>query len=306
MHISLAGRLGSGKSTVARLLKSNHGFEVYSTGAIHREIALKRNVSTLEMNRLLTKDLSIDNEIDDAVTKISIEKKNETIVFDSRMAWKFAVNSYKVFINVDPYVAASRVMANPRGNEEVYNDIEEAKAKLIKRSKMENERFKDIYGVDNFDYANYDLVIDSTFASPDDMAAIIYENFLKCSESTDVKKNILMAPTSLYPFAWDRDIDEEALNTFSSMKEHLNSVVSIVVFDGYHFIVTGYHPVLAAIKNKESFINVELIDTEKNPFFKQEENVVATLEKSGISSVHDYESMGDFRYMSYPKHYYGG
>jgi len=185
MHISITGKLGSGKSTIANILRANHSFPIYSTGAIQREIARRHNVSTLEMNQLMAQDLSFDHTIDDAVTKISIERKDETIIFDSRMAWKFAVNSFKVFVTVDPLVAASRVMDSPRGAEEVYSDLEDAKQKLIERGRIENERFKDIYGVDNFDFSNYDLVIDSTYETPKALASLVYDKFqiYKCNKS---------------------------------------------------------------------------------------------------------------------------
>ena len=39
MHITITGRLGSGKSTVAKLIVENHGYTYYSTGNIMRELA---------------------------------------------------------------------------------------------------------------------------------------------------------------------------------------------------------------------------------------------------------------------------
>ena len=303
MHISLTGRLGSGKSTIAHVLNSVFGFQIYSTGAIHREIALKRKVSTLEMNQLMSQDLSYDHAIDDAVTKISVDRKNETIVFDSRMAWKFAVNSFKVFITVDPLVAATRVMTDSRGEEEVYTNVEEAKSKLIERGKLENERFKAIYGVDYLDYLNYNLVIDSTYAPPDEIAAIIYERYRDYCISGGEACNIMMSPTSLYPLARISDIDVGTLNKYEESKEYLHNYSSIIVFNGYHFFVEGHYRVLAAIINKEEFINVELVNTEKYPFFKNEENLISELQATGISSVYEFEEIGKFRYKSYPSFY---
>ena len=40
MKISLAGDLGSGKSTVGRIIGEKCGLEFYSTGTIQRKIAL--------------------------------------------------------------------------------------------------------------------------------------------------------------------------------------------------------------------------------------------------------------------------
>jgi cytidylate kinase len=302
MHISISGKLGSGKSTVSNVLKENHGFEIYSTGAIQREIALRHKVSTLEMNQLMAQDLSFDHAIDDAVTKISVERKDETIVFDSRMAWRFAVNSYKVFVIVDPLVAASRVMGNQRGEVEIYNDLEEAKSKLIERGKLENERFIDIYGVDNFDYSNYNLVIDSTYSTPDELADIIYDRFKNyCNSSVDTP-DILMAPASLYPLSGGGYVDLKTLEMQAEDK-CLHSQTTITAFDGYHYVIDGQLHVLAAIMNKESFIDVKLVDTDKYPFCKSSQNLIPMIQADGLKFLRMYEEIGNFRYRSYPEYY---
>lgn len=303
MHISIAGRLGSGKSTVANILKNLHGFQIYSTGAIQREVALRRKVSTLELNQLMVHDQGLDHDIDAAVTKISVERKDETIIFDSRMAWNFAVNSFKVFVTVDSFVAASRVMADSRGKEEVYSDVNDAQSKLIERGRLENERFKEIYGVDNFDYANYDLVIDSTFATPDEIAGIVYDRYRDYFTGTCESSSILLSPMSLYPLARVSDMDVRALDEYMETKEYLHRCVSIVVFDGYHYVVDGLLHVLAAILNKEDFINVKLVDTAKHPVFECKESLISELQAVGISAVNDFEALGKFRYKSYPGFY---
>jgi len=182
MHITITGRLGSGKSTICKILSEAHGFLLYSTGAIQREIAQQHKISTLEMNNLMASDLSFDYALDDAVNKISVDRASETIIFDSRMAWHFAVNSFKVFVTVDPLVAAQRVMRDPRGEVEAYADLEDAKTKLTERAKLENERFIEIYGVDYFDYSNYDLIIDSTNATPEELVDLVYYKFVEFSK----------------------------------------------------------------------------------------------------------------------------
>ena len=302
MHISISGKLGSGKSTISNVLKARHGFAVYSTGAIQREIALRYKVSTLEMNQLMAQDLSYDHAIDDAVTKLSIDRKAETIIFDSRMAWRFAVNSFKVFVIVDPLVAASRVISNQRGEEEIYINLEDAKSKLIERGKLENERFIDIYGVDNFDYSNYNLVIDSTYSTADELAIIIYDKFQAYCVSFAQTHDVIMAPTSLYPLAGVKESDHKTLKLYRDKKEYLHSDITVAVFEGYHYIVDGNLQVLAAIMNNERFINVKLVDTEKFPYYKSATNLISKIQAAGISIIHDFEDIGKFQYKSYPSY----
>ena len=174
MHISITGKLGSGKSTICNLIKEKYGFEIFSTGAIQREVAREKGITTLELNELMKIDHSLDDIIDATTTRLSVERVDDKLIFDSRMAWHFAQNTFKIFVTVDPLVAARRVMAAQRGCEECYTCVEEARDNLIKRSLVEQERFKTLYGVDYYDYQNYNLVVDSSHRSPEEVLDIIW------------------------------------------------------------------------------------------------------------------------------------
>ena len=173
MLISITGKLGSGKSTVCNLLKDRYGFEIYSTGAFQREVARNMGITTLELNKRLREDPSLDYVIDDAVKKLSIERAQDKLIFDSRMAWHFAEKSFKIFLTIEPCEAARRVMLNQRGSEEFYADEDEACAKLIERSQVEQARFMQIYGVDYYDFNNFDLIVDTTRRTPEEILDII-------------------------------------------------------------------------------------------------------------------------------------
>ena len=173
MLISITGKLGSGKSTVCNLLKDRYGFEIYSTGAFQREVARSMGITTLELNKRLREDPSLDYVIDDAVKKLSIERAQDKLIFDSRMAWHFADKSFKIFLTIEPCEAARRVMLNQRGSEEFYADEDEACAKLIERSQVEQARFMQIYGVDYYDFNNFDLIVDTTRRTPEEILDII-------------------------------------------------------------------------------------------------------------------------------------
>jgi len=288
LHISIAGRLGSGKSTICRLLEARHGFQVYSTGAIHREIALSHEVSTLEMNQKMANDISFDHAIDAATKKLSMEKAKEPIIFDSRMAWNFAVNSFKVFVTIDPHVAAMRVIEGRRAAEEVYANVEEAKAKLIERGRLENERFKDIYGVDNLDYSNYNLVIDSTHATPEELADLIYAKYQAYCKADGKTHEILLSPMSLYPTETLTQVDPISTS----------APIPMVDFEGYHYIKSAHSAVLSAILNRALFVDATRVDMEV-------QTLLAKLHAVGVSGLHGFEKLGAFRYKSYPGHYLG-
>lgn len=191
MHISITGRLGSGKSTVCRLISDRYGYEIFSTGAIQREVAREKGISTLELNELMKIDHSLDDIIDTTTTKLSRERADEKLIFDSRMAWHFAENTFKIFVTVDPMVAAARVFADPR-DVEPYKSVEEACDKLVARSKVEQERFVSIYGVDYYDFANYNLVVDSSDRTPEEVVDVIWQAFNNYCEDPEKYAHVEM------------------------------------------------------------------------------------------------------------------
>ena len=180
MHITITGILGSGKSTVAKKLAELYGFEIFSTGAILRAAAAERGMDLLDLNKELNSkldsDRSMDDLIDNTTIRVASERKDDKLIFDSRMAWHFVPGAFKVFVTVDPRVAAERVIKDPRPGEPA-EDVDELCAELVERSRVEQARFQYLYGVDYYDYKNFDLVVDSSARTPDDVTAIVWEHF---------------------------------------------------------------------------------------------------------------------------------
>ena len=200
MHITLTGNLGSGKSTISRIMSEKYGYEIYSTGKVIREFAAEKGISVLEMNQLMQKDNSYDHLIDDRTRQISLERKDD-LFFDSRLAWHFAVNTFKVFLSVNIDEAARRVFNDDRGDTEKYKSQEDAKAQLIERAHTEDKRYKDIYGIDYFKISNYNLILDSTFSKPELLAEVLisekrrYEEAVARGEKPETR--LVMAPARL-------------------------------------------------------------------------------------------------------------
>ncbi len=178
MHISLAGRLGSGKSTLAKIFCPKYGFEHYYTGAIMRALAEERGMSVTEFNQMCEGDRSADYMIDNKTTEVSRARRNDKILFDSRMAWHFAESSFKVYLYVPLEVSAKRILNDAtRGGVEEYKDIEDAKEKIMARMTSESLRYKEFYGVDNHDLNNYDLILCTAELSPEESADTIWKEF---------------------------------------------------------------------------------------------------------------------------------
>ncbi len=185
IKVSVTGDLGSGKSTVCLYLKKNFGLKSYSIGQIQRLLARKYNMDILAFNKYMESHPEIDEEIDARLTAIG--KRDEDMVLDSRMAWHFVPDSFKVYLSVDLDEAVRRIMNDKRGSVEKYASIDEAKAALIARKKSENLRYITKYGVDCSNPDNYDLIIDATSLSPAQVARKIMAGVVREKPSARAK-----------------------------------------------------------------------------------------------------------------------
>lgn len=238
MHITITGKTGSGKTTISKMIRDELGFERYSTGEIQREIAKKLGVDMVKMNEIMKSDISYDNMIDTTVERVSRERTDENIIFDSRMAWHFAVDSFKIFVSIDPRVAGERVFLDPR-SEEPYSSADEAAAQLVVRSEAENIRFRSIYKVDNYDYSNYDLIIDTTYADLSDYIPIIREAIeVYNADRAGYRRRIYISPRAL-TVVGDGDDSRD---------------IRIIPYHGLHYVVSGGKRVRAALANGEKYV----------------------------------------------------
>ena len=173
-RITLAGDIGSGKTLVSRILQTLSGFSAVSTGAIHRQIAARRDMTPLELNQYSQIHREIDDQLDSYLKDLNHSPDN--LIVDSRMAWHFVKAAFKVYLKVDPDVAARRVMSAER-EEEKSVSLDQVLASNLQRKALENERFRRLYGVDCEDRSHYDLVIDTSHASPEVIAERIFSGF---------------------------------------------------------------------------------------------------------------------------------
>jgi predicted cytidylate kinase len=166
--IVLNGDLGSGKSTVSRLLAERLGIRRISVGDLYREMARQRGLTALQLNLHAELDDKIDFYVDQLQKDIAAG--GEQLIVDSRLAWFFFSAALKVHLIADPAVAAERALSRPGDTVESYASVAEAIERIAERSESERIRFLSRYGADKTRWANYDLVLDSTSASPGEIA----------------------------------------------------------------------------------------------------------------------------------------
>lgn len=196
--ITISGEPASGKSTVVKNLsekyrKLGYNVHVVSTGSIFREIITKEylkmypdrvsaNLADIQTDpEFVSKRNQIDHMIDDEMARRgeeinSKERPNDVYIIDSRLAWKNIPDSFAIRLMVDESVAGARAFGDKtRGEEDQYQTVEEAIEQTRKRKLGEIERYKERYGVNLTDPNNYKLLVDTTYATPDELADIIME-----------------------------------------------------------------------------------------------------------------------------------
>lgn len=170
--ITISGKAGSGKSTVAKLLAKNLGFRHYSIGDMRRKMAKEKGLTLAELNRLGEKEDFTDKKVDEFQRELG--KKEASFVIDGRTSFYFIPHSVKIYLIADLKMRAERVLKDERIAEK-FKDVKDAEKGLAEREKSDAKRYKKYYGIDVNDKKNYDLVIDTTKVRPEEIVERILE-----------------------------------------------------------------------------------------------------------------------------------
>jgi predicted cytidylate kinase len=232
--VVLNGDLGSGKTTVSVALAERLGMRRVSIGDLYRQMAAERGMTALQFNLHAELDDKIDHYIDQL--QYDIAASGEPLVVDSRLAWYFFRDAYKVHLITDPVVAARRVLGRAGGPVEHYSSLEDACTQLAARSESERQRFLARYEADKTRLQNYDLICDTTSATPADIVARIIE--------------WPEAPTCL--------LDPRRVRRTSSTDS--DGEIEVVHQNPHFFAVRGELRLDAAVQAGETLIPVQLMD----------------------------------------------
>lgn len=164
MIVTISGKPGSGKSTVAKMLADKLKYKHYSIGDFMGEIALQRKISLLELSALAEKDSSIDKLLDKR--QIDLGKNEDNFVIDSRLGFHFIPNSIKIFLDVSLLEGAKRIYNTKRADEKENTSLKNTTTSIKKRIHSECQRYKEYYGINHCDKKNYDIVINTTHITP--------------------------------------------------------------------------------------------------------------------------------------------
>ena len=169
--ITISGTPGSGKSTVAQILEKKLGLRYVYSGMIFRQLAKKHKMLLEEFGRYCETHREVDQELDDAQLEI-LQKGN--VIVEGRLAgwlaYRHNISAIKIVIDADLETRARRIVKREKGN------IEQRKQEMAMREKSETLRYKNYYDIDLKDTSIYDLVIDSTDKTADEIADIVLKH----------------------------------------------------------------------------------------------------------------------------------
>jgi CMP/dCMP kinase len=299
MKITISGELGAGKTVLGKLLCQKLGYSLVSVGSIQRELAEKHGMTTIEFNKYMETHPEIDHECDNKVREYG--QSQSGLVLDSRLAWHFVPDAFKVHLVVDINTAAARIFNDKIRKNENNADLQDTVKNIRIRKASECKRFMEQYQLDIDNLANYDLVVDSSHIDPENLADFVIMQIKKTIETP--KPQVWLSPKNLYPLdALCREIPDIIFSSYPTDCEGCvinNMAVQVIKHDNAFFIYNWHDKCRRAIASAMSIMPVEIVNISGSelPCGGQADQYIAKMYK--IDIVKSWEEANVFRFADY-------
>jgi cytidylate kinase len=179
--ITICGGLGSGKSSTAKEVAQALGFKHFSSGDFFRQVGLELGLSVTETNKRAETDKKIDEMTDQKLRDLNNGNK---IVIDSRTAYHWIPESFKVYLDLPPEIAKERTLKNMKENKfrqqsEQDSNPKNLYEKMQERFESEQKRYLDLYKINNADKSQFDLIIDTNKNNLEQVVEIVVLEYKK-------------------------------------------------------------------------------------------------------------------------------
>lgn len=112
-----------------------------------------------------------DLKYEDYQQSLSLDEK---IILDSKMSFYCQPEAFNVFLEVSDEVGAQRIFDQQRDDDESSSYEAVLEANRV-RMQGQQDTYRKLYEVDLFDMSHYDLVVDATHKTPEEVVTAIEE-----------------------------------------------------------------------------------------------------------------------------------
>ena len=176
MLITIWWKAWSGKWTVSKLLAEKLWYKIISIWDMKRKLAVEMWINIIEFNKMW------DNPENAKEFDLKYEeyqqnlKLTDNIILDSRLGFYTQPKAFKILLDVDENIAWERIFKAERDTDK-HATKKHAINEVKERNLNDEERYKKLYDVDLWDSSNYNLVIDTSERTPEEILEIILEEF---------------------------------------------------------------------------------------------------------------------------------
>ena len=171
MRLTISGPIGSGKSSVGRILVLLLGYEFFSGGTFFRQLAEEYEMILEEFNVYAEKHIEIDKQQDQLI--LDFMKENDNVVVESRLVgwicYTNSIDSFRIFIDAPFETRVGRVSGREKSELAKVRDL------VKEREESEIKRYRKFYGIDFRDGRYYDLIINTENLSVQQVVNEIYD-----------------------------------------------------------------------------------------------------------------------------------
>lgn len=176
-HLTIGGLPGTGTTTACKTLEHDTGLRYVYAGQIFRDMAKAKNMTLEQFGRYCETHPEADRSLDDQQIELL---KGPAILLEGRMSGFLAhrerLPAYKVWFTCDPWVRAQRIVNREGG------DVEDRMEESRRREESERTRYLAYYNWDPTDLSVYDMVIDTSHKTPEEVVEEVLRGYRAPSE----------------------------------------------------------------------------------------------------------------------------
>ena len=170
VRILLSGLSGTGSTTAAKRIAADFHLRYVYGGQIFRNLAVERGITLEELAESLERDQETEKEIDRRLIEAAMA--DDVLVESRTIGWLFPreQSAFRIWLTCDLEERLRRVQGRENHPRSAEN--------LLRREASDNRRYEMLYGIEPDDFSPFDLVIDTTTLSVDEVVGGV-ESFVR-------------------------------------------------------------------------------------------------------------------------------